>query len=109
MDGRGEGPSRGGGGEHLRGGAAQWLRPRANHGVRHQVTAAVAGKAPSFMPIQICAESSRGIAGESEPVSSTQTKPLEIAAPATKLSGVIEIEMGGARIQIELGAKVATL
>lgn len=76
---------------------------------RRQVAAAIAGKAPSFVPIQIGAESGGGIAGESERISSAQTTPLEIAAPATKLSGVIEIEMSGARIRVEPGVELATL
>lgn len=46
-----------------------------------------AGKAPSLVRIQIGAESGGGTAGESERISSAQTTPLEIAPPATKLSG----------------------
>ncbi len=68
---------------------------------RRQIAAAVAGKAPSFVPIQIGAESRGGTAGELE--------PLEIAAPATKLCGVIEIEVSGARIRVEPGVELATL
>lgn len=52
-------------------------------------------------PIQIGAEGGGGIAGESERISSAQTRPLEIAAPAAKLSGVIQIEMSGARIRVD--------
>nr|WP_283810748.1 transposase [Bradyrhizobium ivorense] len=47
---------------------------------RRQV-AAVAGKAPSFVPIQIGAESGGGTTGESGCISSAQTRPLEITAP----------------------------
>lgn len=43
--------------------------------------AAMAGKAPSFVPIQIAAESSGGTADESGCISSAQTRPLEIIAP----------------------------
>lgn len=68
---------------------------------RRQIAAAVAGKAPSFVPIQIGVESRGGTAGELE--------PLEIAAPATKLCGVIEIEVSGARIRVEPGVELATL
>jgi transposase len=75
---------------------------------RRQVAAAVAGKAQNFVPIQIGAEIDGGRAGESE-LSSAQTRPLEIAALATKLSGVIEIEMSGARIRVEPGVDSATL
>jgi len=65
-------------------------------------------KAQNFVPLQIGAESDGGRAGESE-LSSAQTRPLEIAALATKLSGVIEIEMSGARIRVEPGVDSATL
>ena len=75
---------------------------------RRQVAAAVAGKAPGFVPIQIGAESVGGIAGEPERVSPAQTTPLEIAAPA-KACGVVEIEMSGARIRVEPGVELATL
>ncbi|GLR92168.1 hypothetical protein GCM10007857_88880 [Bradyrhizobium iriomotense] len=76
---------------------------------RRQVAAAVAGKAPSFVPIHVEAGSRDGTAGEPAPVSSAQTRPLEIASPATKLSGVIEIEMCGARVRVEPGVELATL
>lgn len=75
---------------------------------RRQVAAAVAGKAPNFVPIQIGAGSGGGTAGESERISPAQTTPLEIAAPA-KPCGVIEIEVSGARIRVEPGVELATL
>jgi transposase len=77
--------------------------------VRHQVAAAVAGKAQNFAPIQIGAESDGGRAGESECISPVQMKPLEIAAPQAKVCGVVEIEMNGARIRVEPGVDPATL
>jgi transposase len=76
---------------------------------RHQVAAAVAGKAQNFVPIQIGAESDGGRAGESECISPVQMKPLEIAAPQAKVCGVVEIEMNGARIRFEPGVDPATL
>jgi transposase len=76
---------------------------------RRQVAAAVAGKAPNFVPIQIDAGSGGGTAGESERMSAVQTTPLEIAAPPAKSSGVVEIELNGARIRVEPGAELATL
>ena len=75
---------------------------------RRQV-AAVAGKAPSFVPIQIGAESGDGTADESKRISPAQTRPLEITAPPTKACGVIEIELSGARIRVEPGVELATL
>ena len=71
---------------------------------RRQVAAAVAGKVPSFVPIQIGAEN----AGDSERSSPAQTRPLEIAVPA-KACGVIEIELSGARIRVDPGVELATL
>jgi transposase len=76
---------------------------------RRQVAAAVAGKAPSFVPIHVEAGSGDGTAGEPARISSAQMRPLEIAAPATKLSGVIEIEVNGARIRVGPGVELATL
>ena len=76
---------------------------------RRQVAAAVAGKAPSFVPIHVEAASGDGTAGEPARVSSAQTRPLEIAAPVTKRSGAIEIEVSGARIRVEPGVELATL
>ncbi|MCK1495687.1 aldehyde dehydrogenase family protein, partial [Bradyrhizobium sp. 188] len=70
---------------------------------RRQVAAAVAGKAPNFVPIQIGAGSGGGIAGESERISPAQTTSLEIAARPAKPCGVIEIEVSGARIRVEPG------
>jgi transposase len=74
---------------------------------RHQV-AAVGGKAPSFVPIQIGAESGGGTADGSERMSSAQTRSLEISAPLAKASGVVEIEVNGA-IRVEPGVELATL
>ena len=75
---------------------------------RRQV-AAMAGKAPSFVPLQIGAESGGGTAGESERISPVQTKPLEVAAPPAKVCGMVEIEVNGARIRVEAGVELATL
>ena len=69
----------------------------------------VAGKASSFVPIQIGTESDGETAGESERSSPAQTRPLEIAAPPAKACGVIEIELSGARIRVEPGVELATL
>ena len=76
---------------------------------RRQVAAAVAGKAPSFVPIQIGAESGGGTAGESARISPALTTPLEIAAPPAKACGVVEIEVSGARIRVEAGVELKTL
>jgi transposase len=75
---------------------------------RRQV-AAVTGKAPSFVPIQIGAEGDGETASECKRISPAQTRPLEISAPPTKACGVIEIELSGARIRVEPGVELATL
>jgi len=68
---------------------------------RGQVTA-MAGKAPSFVPIQIGAENGDGAA-------SAQARPLKITAPPTRACGVVEIEVSGAVIRVEPGVDAATL
>jgi transposase len=54
---------------------------------QRQVAAAVAGKAPSFVPIQIGIESG-GRADESERTSSAQARPLKITDLSIKVCGV---------------------
>jgi transposase len=75
---------------------------------RRQVAAAVTGNAPSFVPIQIGAESDGGTASASERIAAAQARPLEITAPA-KACGVVEVEVSGARIRVEPGVELATL
>ena len=60
---------------------------------RRQITT-MAGKAPSFVPIQIGAESRQVSA-------SAQARPLKITASPTRACGVVEIEVSGARIRVE--------
>ncbi|WP_375779122.1 transposase [Bradyrhizobium sp. ma5] len=74
---------------------------------RRQVAAAVAGKAQNFVPIQIGAEGDGGRADEC--ISPLRMKPLQIAAPPTKVCGVVEIEMKGSRIRVEPGVDLATV
>jgi transposase len=76
---------------------------------RRQVAGAIADKGPSFVPIRIGAERGGGMAGEPERDSPAPTRPLEVATPAAKAHGVIEIEVGGARIRVEPGADLVTL
>ncbi|MDA9398545.1 hypothetical protein XH79_06905 [Bradyrhizobium sp. CCBAU 45389] len=68
---------------------------------RRQITA-MAGKAPSFVPIQIGAESGQLSA-------SAQARPLKVTAPPTRTCGVVEIEVSGARIRVEGEVDAATL
>jgi transposase len=73
---------------------------------RRQVAAAVAGKAPSFVPIQIGAESGCRTTSESAGISPA---PLAIATPPAKAGGVVVIEVDGARIRVEPGVELVTL
>jgi transposase len=68
---------------------------------RRQVTA-MAGKAPSFVPIRIGAESGQVSA-------SAQARPLKVTAAPTRACGVVEIEVSGAVIRVEPGVDAATL
>lgn len=63
---------------------------------RRQV-AAVAGKAPSFVPIQIGAESGGGTAGELEGLSSAQVRI--VTPPTETASELVEVEVSGAHIR----------
>jgi len=67
---------------------------------RRQIMA-MAGKAPSFVPIQIGAESGQ--------LSASAQSPLKVTAPATRACGVVEIEVSGARIRVEGEVDAATL
>ena len=68
------------------------------------------GKAPSFVPVRIVeAESGGGTAGEPDRAAPAQTRLLEMASPAAKRAGVIEIEVSGARIRVEPGVELTTL
>jgi transposase len=62
----------------------------------------MAGKAPSFVPIQIGADSGEGVV-------SAQARPLQVAAPPAKVCGAVEIDVNGARIRVEPGVELATL
>ncbi|MDI3566649.1 transposase [Bradyrhizobium sp. Arg816] len=68
---------------------------------RRQITA-MAGKVPSFVPIQIGAEGGQLSA-------SAQARPLKVTAPPTRACGVVEIEVSGARIRVEGEVDAATL
>ena len=77
---------------------------------RHRFATAVGSKVPSFVPVTIDAEeSSGGAAGEPDRLPPAQTRLLEKASPPGKLFGVIEIEVGGARIRVEPGVELTTL
>ena len=77
---------------------------------RRQFAMAARGELPSFVPVQIDAEeSSLGAVSEPDRASPVQTRLLEKASPPGKLSGVIEIEVSGARVRVEPGVELTTL
>jgi transposase len=77
---------------------------------RHRFATAARYKVPSFVPVQIDAEeSSLGAVSEPDRASPVQTRLLEKVSPPAKLSGVIEIEVSGARVRVEPGVELTTL
>jgi len=62
---------------------------------------------PGFVPVRIASES--GPATADEPDRLVSARKVLVASPQGKLSGVIEIEVGGARIRVEPGVELATL
>ena len=77
---------------------------------RHKLAAAVGVNAPGFVPVLIASEGSPATAGELGFVAAAaNTRPQEIALPAGKLRGRIEVEVSGARIWVEPGVDPTTL
>src|ERR1700716_1139785 len=74
---------------------------------RHKFAAAAGVQAPGFVPVRIAG----GPATAVEPgcLAPAHTAPPQMASPAGKLGGVIEIEVSGARIRVEPGVELATL
>ena len=76
---------------------------------RRQFATAARGKLPSFVPVRIDAEgSSGGAVSEPNHALPGQRVLLEKALPA-KPSGIIEIEVSGARVRVEPGVELTTL
>jgi len=76
---------------------------------RHKFAAAVGINGPSFVPVRIGAESGSGTAGEPGCCRPAEARPVGLASPPSRYLGVIEIEVGGARIRVEPGVDVTTL
>ncbi|MGY3146638.1 hypothetical protein ACVWYQ_003637 [Bradyrhizobium sp. USDA 3397] len=79
--------------------------PAGSHGVATPDAAAVPGKAPNFVLTQIGSGSGGGTAGRFERIS-TANDALCDRCSASKPSEVIETEMSGAVIRLELGVKL---
>lgn len=88
---------------------------RRRHGIargllrvwRHKVAAAARVKAPGFVPVRVDAEGRAGTSGECLPPAQT-TLPA-MAPPPAALRGMIEVEVSGARIRVELAVDRTTL
>jgi transposase len=76
---------------------------------RHKLAAAVGVNAPGFVPVLIASEGSPATAGKPGRVAAANTRLQEMASPAGQLRGMIEIEVGGARIRVEPGVDPRTL
>ena len=66
-------------------------------------------QAPSFVPVRIASESGPATADEPDRLVSAHKVVPQRTLPPGKLGGVIEIEVGGARIRVEAGVEPATL
>jgi transposase len=76
---------------------------------RHKLATAAGVKAPSFVPIQIDAESDRGTRANPDGLPPAPPRLLEMALRPAKLCGTIEIELSGARVRVEPGVDPTTL
>jgi transposase len=65
--------------------------------------------APGFVPVRITSESGPATAGEPAELAGAHKVLSQMASPAGKPGGAIEIEVGGARIRVEPGVELATL
>jgi transposase len=88
----------------------------ARHGVvrglltvwRHKFSVAAGARASGFVPIQIGSESPSGTADEPGGFPA-DTRLREMASPAGRYCGAIEIEVSWARIRVEPGVDARTL
>ena len=71
---------------------------------RHQVAARARGRAPRFVPIEAAPEG--GGAGAAPEAAGMPPLQRRLSGP---LGGVIEIEVGGARVRVGTGVELATL
>ncbi|WP_407174548.1 IS66-like element accessory protein TnpA [Bradyrhizobium sp. STM 3562] len=77
---------------------------------RHKFATAAGLQAPGFVPVQITSESGpAATAEEPDRLASAHKELPQMASPRGKLGGMIEIEVGGARIRVEPGVELATL
>ena len=76
---------------------------------RHKFATAAGLQAPGFVPVRIASESGPATADEPNRLACAHKVLPQMASPASKPGGAIEIEVGGARIRVEPGVELATL
>jgi transposase len=76
---------------------------------RHKFATAAGFQAPGFVPVRIASESGPATADDPDRLASAHKVAPEMASPPGKRDGMIEIEVGEARIRVEPGVELATL
>ncbi|WP_157791049.1 hypothetical protein [Bradyrhizobium elkanii] len=76
---------------------------------RRKFATAASFQAPGFVPVRITSESGPATADEPDRLASAHEVTPQMTRPPGKLGGMIEIEVGGARIRVEPGVELATL
>nr|WP_284274125.1 transposase [Bradyrhizobium iriomotense] len=76
---------------------------------RRKFATAANFQAPGFVPVRIASESGPATADEPDRRACAHGVLPQMASPTSKLGGVIEIEVRGARIRVEPGVELATL
>ena len=74
---------------------------------RHKLAAASVNR-PGFVPVRIASEGAPATSGERGCLAPAHTR-LEMASAPSKIRGVIEIEVNGARVRVEPGVDTTTL
>ena len=76
---------------------------------RHKFATAAGLQAQGFVPVRITSESGPTRADEPDRLASAHKVMPQMASPPGKPGGMIEIEVGEARIRVEPGVELATL
>jgi transposase len=76
---------------------------------RHKVATAAGHQTPGFVPVRIASESGPTRVDEPDRLASAHKVMPQMASPPGKPGGMIEIEVGEARIRVEPGVELATL
>jgi transposase len=76
---------------------------------RRKFATAAGLQEPGFVPVRLASESGPATADEPARLACAHMVLPQMASPAGKPGGAIEIEVGGARIRVEPGVELATL